>query len=192
MDDDIVALLRVRDQKSIELVAERYERLLRYIAVTILGDSETEVEECINDVYLKIWTHGAEFDWEKASFRTWMKAITRNTALNYLRKISRRREMEDAQEMEAARDEDSLRTEYVDYTANPELGMIRKEEVQALERVLGELKKKDRELVLRRFYYLQSTRQIAEAMDMSENAVDSKLSRLKKKIRKRYEKEVAK
>ncbi|MCD7884613.1 MAG: sigma-70 family RNA polymerase sigma factor [Lachnospiraceae bacterium] len=192
MDDDIVALLRERDQKSIELVAERYEKLLRYIAVTILGDSETEVEECINDVYLKIWTHGAQFDWEKASFRTWMKAITRNTALNYLRKVSRRREMEGAQEMEAAREEDFLRTEYIDYTANPELGMIRKEEVLALERVLGELKKKERELVLRRFYYLQSTRQIAEAMEMSENAVDSKLSRLKKKIRKRYEKEVAK
>lgn len=192
MDDDIVALLRERDQKSIELVAERYEKLLRYIAVTILGDSETEVEECINDVYLKIWTHGAQFDWEKASFRIWMKAITRNTALNYLRKVSRRREMEDAQEMETAREEDFLRTEYIDYTANPELGMIRKEEVLALEHVLGELKKKERELVLRRFYYLQSTRQIAEAMEMSENAVNSKLSRLKKKIRKRYEKEVAK
>ncbi|MCD8105278.1 MAG: sigma-70 family RNA polymerase sigma factor [Lachnospiraceae bacterium] len=192
MDDDIVALLRERNQKSIELIAERYEKLIRYIAVTILGNSETEVEECINDVYLKIWTHGAEFDWEKASFRTWMKAITRNTALNYLRKICRRREMENVQGMEDTQEEDSLQAEYLDYTANPELGMIRKEEILALEHVLGELKKKERELILRRFYYLQSTRQIAEAMDMSENAVDSKISRLKRKIRKRYEKEVAK
>ena len=69
--------------------------------------------------------------------------------------------------------------------------MIRQEETDALNRILGSLKKKDRELVLRRFYYLQSARQIAEAMDMSENAVDSKLSRLRKKIRKNYEKEVA-
>ena len=70
--------------------------------------------------------------------------------------------------------------------------MIFQEEVQALNTVLRSLKKKDRELVLRRFYYLQSTRQIATAMEMSENAVDSKLSRLRKKIKKHYEKEVAK
>jgi len=183
MDDDIVALLRERDQKSIELIAERYERLLRYIAVTILRDRETEVEECINDVYLKVWTHGVEFDLEKASLRTWLKAITRNTALNYLRKASRREEFEETGE------EDPLRPGSMDDSNNPERRMIFQEEVQALERVLNDLKKKDRELVLRRFYYLQSTRQIAEAMQMSENAVDSRLSRLKKKIRKRYERE---
>ncbi|MCD8396415.1 MAG: sigma-70 family RNA polymerase sigma factor [Lachnospiraceae bacterium] len=183
MDEDIVALLRERDQKSIELIAERYERLLRYIAVTILRDRETEVEECINDVYLKVWTHGVEFDLEKASLRTWLKAITRNTALNYLRKASRREEFEETGE------EDPLRPGSMDDSNNPERRMIFQEEVQALERVLNDLKKKDRELVLRRFYYLQSTRQIAEAMQMSENAVDSRLSRLKKKIRKRYERE---
>ncbi|MCD8347735.1 MAG: sigma-70 family RNA polymerase sigma factor [Lachnospiraceae bacterium] len=183
MDEDIVALLRGRDQKSIELIAERYERLLRYIAVTILRDRETEVEECINDVYLKVWTHGTEFDLEKASLRTWLKAITRNTALNYLRKVSRREEFEENGE------EDPLHSGDMDDADNPERRMIFQEEVRALERVLNDLKKKDREMVLRRFYYLQSTRQIAEAMGMSENAVDSKLSRLKKKIRKRYERE---
>ena len=70
--------------------------------------------------------------------------------------------------------------------------MIFQEEVQALSNILKELKKKDKEMVIRRFYYLQSTRQIAAAMKMSENAVDSKLSRLRRKMKKKYEKEVAK
>ncbi|MCD8014000.1 MAG: sigma-70 family RNA polymerase sigma factor [Lachnospiraceae bacterium] len=183
MDEDIVVLLRERDQKSIELVAERYGRLLRYIAVTILRDRETEIEECINDVYLKIWTHGCEFDYEKASFRTYIKAVTRNTALNYLRKLRR------LEELEGLDEEDTLQSEYIDYAQNVEQRMIFQEEIQTLERILGDMKKKDRELVLRRFYYLQSSRQIAEAMGMSENAVDSKVSRLKKKIRKRFERE---
>ncbi|MCD7735497.1 MAG: sigma-70 family RNA polymerase sigma factor [Lachnospiraceae bacterium] len=186
MDEDIVELLRDRDQKSVELIAERYERLIRYIAVTILRDREADVEECMNDVYLKLWTHGAAYDYKKASFRTYLKAITRNTALNYLRKLRR------LEELEGLDEKDTLQSEYIDYTQNVEQQMIFREEVQALERVLNDLKKKDRELVLRRFYYLQSTRQIAESMSMSENAVDSRLSRLKKKIRKRYEKEVAK
>lgn len=185
MEREIVELLAVRDERGIELAAQRYEKLIRYIAGTILGDRETSVEECVNDVYLKLWEHGAEYDYEKASFQTYLKAITRNTALNYLRKLKKLEEVEEADES------DTLRSEYIDYSQNLEQRVISQEEVEALNRILGSLKKKEKELVLRRFYYLQSTRQIAEAMDMSENAVDSKLSRLRKKIRKVYEKEVA-
>lgn len=182
MEDKIVELLRAGDETGIELVAEHYEKLIRYIAVTILGDRETEVEECINDVYLKVWKNGAGYDYEKASFRTYVKVITRNTALNYLRRLRRLEELEG---FDAG--EDSLQAEYIDYRQNVEQKIIQKEETEALNRVLMSLRRKDKELVLRRFYYLQSTRQIAQAMRMSENAVDSKLSRLRKKIKKSYE-----
>ena len=186
MDEDIVKLLAERNQRSIELIVQRYEKLIRYIAVTILHNRESSVEECMNDVYMKIWTHGAEYDYQRASFKTYLKAITRNTALNYLRKMKRLEELEGMDEA------DTLQSEYIDYSQNLEQKVIYQEEVQILNRILKALRKKDKELVLRRFYYLQSTRQIAEAMGMTENAVDSKLSRLRKKIRKHYEKEVAK
>ena len=119
-----------------------------------------------------------------ASFKTYLKAVTRNAALNHLRKLKR------LEELEGLDESDTIQSEYIDYRQNVEQQMIFREEVQALNRILRELKKKDKELVLRRFYYLQSTRQIAAAMGMSENAVDSKLSRLRKKITKRYRKEV--
>ncbi|EET62667.1 RNA polymerase factor sigma-70 [Marvinbryantia formatexigens DSM 14469] len=185
MDEDIMELLVNRDQQGIVLIEQRYEKLIRYIAVTILRGRDTVVEECINDVYLKLWNHAAEFDCRKASFKTYLKAVTRNTALNHLRKLRR------LEELEGLDEEDTLQSEYIDYSQGPEQKMIFREEVEALRRVLAGLKQKDREIVLRRFYYLQSTRQIAMGMGMSENAVDSKLSRLKKKIRKHYEKEVA-
>lgn len=185
MDQDIVKLLVARDEKAIELIAGRYEKLIRYIAVTILQHRETAVEECINDVYLKVWNNGTGYDYEKATFKTYLKAITRNTALNYLRKLKR------LEELEGLDEEDTLQSEYIDYSQNLEQKIIFQEEVQALNKILHGLKKKERELVLRRFYYLQSTRQIGTAMGMSENAVDSKLSRLRKKIKKHYEKEVA-
>lgn len=185
MDRDIIELLAARDQKGVELIVGRYEKLIRYIAVTILGNRETAVEECMNDVYLKLWMHGAEYDYQKASFKTYLKAITRNTALNYLRKLHRLEELEGVQEP------DDLQSEYIDYSQDPERAVVFQEEVQVLNQILVSLRKKDKELVLRRFYYLQSTKQIAAAMGMTENAVDSKLSRLRKKIRKRYEKEVA-
>lgn len=184
MDHDILEYLAARDERAVELMAERYEKLIRYIAVTILGNRTETVEECINDVYMKIWMKGYQYDYEKAAFKTYLKAVTRNTALNYLRKLKRLEELEGAEEL------DAVQAEYIDYSQNVEQKMIFQEEVQMLTRILRELKKKDRELVLRRFYYLQSSRQIAAAMGMTENAVDSKLSRLRKKMEKRYKKEV--
>lgn len=185
MDQDIIDFLAANDQRGIELTAQRYEKLIRYIAATILGNGKTEVEECINDVYVKLWKHGIQYDRTKASFKTYLKAVARNTALNHLRRLHRLEELEGMDET------DTLQSEYIDYYNSPEQKVIFAEEVQALNRVLRDLKKKDRELVLRRFYYLQSTEQIARGMGMSKNAVDSKLSRLRKKIKKRYEKEVA-
>lgn len=185
MDEDIIELLAKKDQRGIELIAKRYEKLIRYIAVTILRDRESSVEECINDVYLKIWTHSAQYDYEKASLKTYLKAITRNTALNYLRKLCK------LEELEGMDESDTIQSEYIDYSQTPEQKIIYQEEVQILNQILASLKKKDKEFVLRRFYYLQSTKQIAVAMGMTENAVDSKLSRLRKKIKKRYEREVA-
>lgn len=185
MEEEIVKLLTARDERSIELIAQRYEKLIRYIAVTILRDREPSVEECINDVYMKLWTHGAQYDYRKASFKTYLKAITRNTALNHLRKLKR------LEELEGLDESDALQSEYIDYSQNLEQKVIYQEEVQALNQILRALRKKDKELVLRRFYYLQSTKQIAEAMGMTENAADSRLCRLRKKIRKQYEKEVA-
>lgn len=186
VDHDIIEFLAAKDERAVALMAERYEKLIRYIAVTILGDRSESVEECINDVYMKIWMKGHLYDFEKASFKTYLKAVTRNAALNHLRKLKRLEELEGLDEA------DTIQSEYIDYRQNVEQQMIFQEEVQALNRILRELKKKDKELVLRRFYYLQSTRQIAAAMEMSENAVDSKLSRLRKKITKRYRKEVGK
>lgn len=184
MDLDIIEFLSQQDQRAIELVAERYEKLLRYIIVSILGDRQEAVEECINDVYLKIWMKGQGYDYEKASFKTYLKAIARNTALNCLRKTKRQ------EDLECMSEEDTLLEDYIDYSQNVENQMVHREEVEALERVMNKLKKKDRELVLRRYYYLQSIRQISAAMGMSENALGSKLSRLRTKMKKSYEKEV--
>lgn len=189
MDHDIVKLLMKKDQKAIALIEERYEKLIRYIAGTVLANRESAVEECINDVYLKIWMHGADYDYKKASFKTYIKVITRNAALNHLRKARTQETYEAYEDSESG---DSLLEGYIDHHSNPEERAVRKEEVQLLEEILRNMKKKDRELVIRRFYYLQSSRQIALAMKMTENAVDSKLSRLRKKIRTRFEKEVVK
>ena len=77
--------------------------------------------------------------------------------------------------------------DYVDRYQNIENRIILQEDVKNLERVIMNLKDEDRELMLRRYFYLQKSKDIAAAMNMSVTAVNSRLSRLKNKIRKNYE-----
>ena len=77
-DSDIIRLFFARDEQAIAETAERYGRYCMTIARDIL-DSEQDAEECISDVYLKVWTsippanepHSAEwvFDYYQTFFR---------------------------------------------------------------------------------------------------------------------------
>lgn len=180
-DNKIVKLIRNQEEEGLKALSEKYEKLLVYIATGILGNNWEDVEECVNDTYLKVWKHIEDFDFEKASFKTYLSVIVRNTSINRLRKISR---IEGTAQKEELSD---LAAEYVDQKQNVELSLERKENMEALNHIIGGLKKKERELVLRRYYYFQSSKEIAFHMGMSVNAVDSKLSRLRKQMKKEYD-----
>lgn len=180
-DNKIVKLIKNQEEEGLKALSEKYEKLLVYIATGILGNNREDIEECVNDTYLKVWKHIESFDFEKASFKTYLSVIVRNTSINRLRKISKIEGMAQKEELS------DLAAEYVDQKQNVELSMEQKENMEVLNRIIGGLKKKERELVLRRYYYLQSSKEIAFHMGMSVNAVDSKLSRLRKQMKKEYD-----
>ena len=179
-DNKIVKLIKNQEEEGLKALSEKYEKLLVYIATGILGNNWEDIEECVNDTYLKVWKHIEDFDFQKASFKTYLSVIVRNTSINRLRKISKIEGMAQKEELS------DLAAEYVDQKQNVELSMEHKENMEVLNRIIGGLKKKERELVLRRYYYFQSSKEIAFHMGMSVNAVDRKLSRIRKQMKKEY------
>ena len=97
-----------------------------------------------------------------------MAAIARNAALNWNRN---RKQTE------------SLSEEIPTDTMIPEDILLRKERQKALEQALSQVSRQERVLFYRKYYYLQSTAQIARELGMTERAVEGKLYRLKKKLR---------
>ncbi|BCJ97781.1 RNA polymerase sigma factor [Anaerocolumna chitinilytica] len=176
-DEAIVNLLYEKNDLGLLKLSEKYERLLIHIAGTILGGRWEDIEECVNDTYMKLWKHIERYDMEKASLKTYLKVIVRNTAINKLRDLSRR------EGMEYNDDFSDIAQYYVDQSQNVESQIFRKEDINLLNEIIKELDKKDRELVLRRYYYLQSSKDIAKAMKMSVTAIDSRLSRLRSKMK---------
>lgn len=165
---EIIAGLKDGDNQAMEALMQQYGPFLRYILTPMLPNTG-EREECFSEIITRIWQKQAQYDPTKGSWKAWMAAITRNTALNWNRN---RKQTE------------SLSEEIPTDTMAPEDILLRKERQKALEQALLQVSRQERLLFYRKYYYLQSTTQIARELGMTERAVEGKLYRLKKKLRK--------
>ena len=172
MEQEIIALLRRREEAGIELLVRHYGALMRYIVTPILS-REQDREECLSEITAKIWEKIDQFDLQKGSWSAWLTAVSRNTALNHARR-------------QAAHDDVEELTEAVPSTQpTPEEQVMRQELQAALATALMQLSFQDRTLFYRKYYYLQPTAQIAAELGMTERAVEGKLYRIKKRLRDR-------
>lgn len=165
---EIIAKLRDGDSEAMKVLMQQYGPFLCYILTPILPNV-SEREECFSEVITRIWQKQAQYDPVKGSWKSWMAAIARNMALNQVR--NRKQTEPLPEEMPAD-------------TMAPEDILLRKERQKALEQALSQVSRQERLLFYRKYYYLQSTAQIARELGMTERAVEGRLYRLKKKLRK--------
>lgn len=182
-DEAIINLIYEKDELGLSKLADKYEKLLIHIATGILGSRSRDIEECINDSYLKLWNHIEQYDMQKASLKTYLKVIVRNTAINKLRDLRKR------EDCELPEDITDVAKHYIDQGQNVEGQIFNNENMKQLNIIIGQLNKKDQELVIRKYFYLQSSKDIAVATKMTVTAIDSRLSRLRNKMKQDFEKE---
>lgn len=169
-ENTVERLLLEKNEQGMDALLLHYGPLMRYIIAPILQNPQDR-EDCLSEVLMRVWEKIGQFDGEKGSFHAWLTAITRNTALNHARKAS-----------------GSSAEELSESTPSPELSpeetLLKKERQEALKTALSRLSYKDRLLFYRKYYYRQSTAQIAAELGMTERAVEGKLYRVKKQLRK--------
>ena len=167
---DIVMLLRRREERGMEALQRHYAPLIRYIISPILTDARDR-EEAFSEVLMRVWEKIDTYDEEKGSFTAWLTAIARNVALNHLRN---HRTVDST---------DALDEEIPSAEPTPEEHILQIERRNALRMALLALSQKETLLFYRKYYYRQSTAQIAAELGMTERAVEGKHYRIKKKLR---------
>lgn len=169
-ENTVERLLLEKNEQGMDALLLHYGPLMRYIIAPILQNPQDR-EDCLSEVSMRVWEKIGQFYGEKGSFHAWLTAITRNTALNHARRASG-----------SSAEELSESTPSPDPT--PEETLLKKERQEALKTALSRLSYKDRLLFYRKYYYRQSTAQIAAELGMTERAVEGKLYRVKKQLRK--------
>ena len=181
-DKKIISAIKARDERMLAFAVQKYSKLLWKIAASVLinAASAQDVEECVADVFIYLWQYPEKYDPDKAKLSSWLSIIARSKAVDSYRRIAGKREipMEEAVA-------DSLG--YTGAAADEETeGRHSRERLRAC---MEELEEKERELVIRRYYYEQKPAQIAVALDMPKKQVENRLYYARQKLRKMMEKQ---
>lgn len=172
MDDtQIIDSLLADPNAGIPLLLAQYGGLINAIIRRVLPDSPQDAEECAADVLVAAWQNASRLQCQKRPLRAWLCVTARNKAIDRWRAL-RPRQGECALNEELASD-----WLLASHTTSAE---------DLIAELLCALPEPDREIFFRRYYYMESCRQIAERLQMQEHTVTVRLSRGREKLRKQF------
>ena len=176
-DKKIISAITARDERMLAFVVQKYSKLLWKIAASILinAASVQDVEECVADVFIYLWQYPEKYDPDKAKLSSWLSVVARSKAVDSYRRITRKREVS----ME------EILMESLGHAENN----VADEEKDKLRSCIDELDEKEKELVMRRYYYEQKPAEIAVALDMPKKQAENRLYYVRQKLRKMMEKQ---
>ncbi|WP_346964348.1 sigma factor, partial [Clostridium paraputrificum] len=82
-DKEVVRCLKEREQKGIEILIDKYGKLIYGVIKYTINkkDSESDFEDIFYEVLMKIWDSIIEYDEEKSVLRNFIISITKYTAI---------------------------------------------------------------------------------------------------------------
>lgn len=180
-DKDIIALYQKRSEHAIVETEKKYHAYCSTIAGRILKDEE-DCKECLNDTWLKVWETIPPVI--PNIFSAYLGKITRNLALNmYKKKYAGKRISERMMvSMEELQD-------CVSEKESVESKIEEKMLVEKLNEYLGKLPQIERNIFVRRYFYMDTMKEIADRYQMKESYVKTLLFRTRKKMKAYFQEE---
>ncbi len=86
--------LKSGDQGAMAQLYDRYSSVVYSVALRVLGDTGA-AEDVLQEVFLQLWRNPSAFDAARGSLGSWLAVITRNRAIDFLRKRRPETDLED-------------------------------------------------------------------------------------------------
>ncbi len=168
-DQNIIALYFERDERAITETAAKYGGLCTRVSSNILGNP-SDVEECLNDTYLKTWNSIPPN--RPTSLGAYICKIARRLSINRLRDNKRQRRN---------RDFDIALHELEECIPMPEESAGELPEL--LTEFLNRQEPLDRQLFMGRYWHAYAVSAMAKHHGMTAGAVSARLYRTREKLR---------
>lgn len=168
-EQDIIRRAQKGDSEAFRTLVEGYQTQVYRLAARMCGESAAD--DVTQEAFVAAWRALPSFRGE-CRFSTWLYRLTTNAAIDLLRLEKRHRNADDITELELS--DDGL---------SPQELAERGETQEAVRRALGQLSEEHRQVLLLRYMQELDYGEIADALEISEGTVKSRISRAKGRLR---------
>lgn len=180
-DEQIIDLYFARSEQAISETKQKYESYCHSIAYHILGNYE-DSEECVNDTFLQAWNSIPPQ--KPGILASFLGKITRNLAINKYKYNTAQKRGSGHMEILLEELGDCLpATDHTESSADDRLA------IACLNHFLRKQKVRTRKIFMRRYWYMDSIKEIADAFAISESNVKMILLRTRNSLKSYMEKE---
>lgn len=180
-DTEIIDLFWKMDESAIQELKSKYYGYCYKIAWNLLENRE-DTEECLNDTWFAAWRQMPPHRPDVLS--AFVGKITRGFAIDSFRK------RQAAKRGMLHRDDVCEETAELNFSNTVDEQMAQKELVRVIEEFLSKLREADRDIFIRRYWYLDSIKEIAKRHGVTEGCVKTNLCRNRKKLYRMLKQEV--
>lgn len=171
IEPDILRKLRHGDEQAFNEIIESYQRPVFNLCYRMLGTSDA-AEDAAQETFWRAYQSINKYNSDR-SFATWLLSIAAHYCIDQHRK----------KKLPVVEIDDYLAETAPDPNIpNPETVTLQKEHQQQVQDLLNELPDLDRAAIVLRYWHECSEVEISQVLDISINAVKSRLHRSRKKL----------
>ena len=171
--------LRNGDKEAFAKLVNRNSENIYRLGLKMTGNPQ-DAEDVLQETFIKAYNHIENFE-GRSKISTWLYRIAVNEALMLLRK--RKNNLTSIDQGVETDNGEILPKQIVDWCCLPEKELLRDEVTEHIEDAIGTLSDANRAAFLLRDVEGLSTRETAEALDISESAVKVRLMRARMQLR---------
>lgn len=169
-ENEFINRLRHNDLQCYEQLINIYSPYVITVICSVSAGqlSHADIEEICADVFIKLWDKRETLNIAEGKFKAYIATMARNKTINTLKVKGKNIGI-------------PLEENFIDYTS-PESEVLRKEEGKLINEVIAMLPEPDREIFIRRYFYMEKVVDISKRLGINVATVGTKLFRSKKKL----------
>lgn len=170
------SLLIQHPEKGIEKIMDQYIAFVHTIVYGKLSSvcSKQDIEECVSGIFYEVYLTRNLIDLEKGSLKSYLAVLSKRTAIDVFRKL---RSNVDSVFI------DEFEHDWIASDADIEKVVIDNETSDLLIQGIKALGEPDSQIMIRKYYFGQSSKIISGALGIRENTVNKKVSRALVKLK---------
>lgn len=175
-DNEVVRLLIHRSEEGLEKLMNQYMGFVYTIVYGKLSGvcNKQDVEECVSDIFFEVYKARSSIDLGKGSIKAYLAVLSKRKAIDIYRKHKNGSEQVSFDELGHDRIASDVNVQ--ETVSGHAASDVLIDEIKAL----GE---PDSQIMIRKYYFGQSTKTIAKALGLKDNTVDKKVSRALAKLK---------